>query len=123
MNMSATEIVSQFYRSLEQKDFVTLRACLHDSFSMRGPFHTFNSVTPYIQAIQGLSTIVNRIEVLKMFADGNDVCVLYNLVTNSPAGTAFIAEWFHVTGGKIAAIQVVFDPRPFEFMFDGQKKQ
>ena len=120
--MKPTEVVQQFYQALERKDFNALRACLHDSFSMREPFHTFNSVSPYLQAIQGLSTIVNRIEALKMFADGNDVCVLYNLVTNSPAGTAFIAEWFHVTGGKIAAIQVVFDPRPFEFMFASPKK-
>jgi hypothetical protein len=28
-------------------------------------------------------------------------------------GTSPIAEWHHVTGGKIDRIQVYFDPRPF----------
>jgi hypothetical protein len=27
-----------------------------------------------------------------MFAAGNDVCVLYDMVTNTPAGTAFILD-------------------------------
>jgi hypothetical protein len=38
---------------------------------------------------------------------------LYDLVTNAPFGTAFIAEWHHVTKGKIDRIRVVFDARPF----------
>ena len=52
-----------------------------------------------------------------MFVDGDDVCLLYDMVTNTPAGTAFISEWHQVRGDKIAAIRVVFDPRPFVPMF------
>jgi hypothetical protein len=48
-----------------------------------------------------------------MFVDGDDVCMFYDLVTNSPAGTALVAEWHHVSGGKIDRIRVVFDARPF----------
>ena len=29
------------------------------------------------------------------------------------AGAAPVAEWYHVTGGQITAITVVFDARPF----------
>jgi len=53
----------------------------------------------------------------KVFVDGNDVCSLYDMVTKTPAGTAFIAEWHQVKGDKIAAIRVVFDARPFAAMF------
>ena len=49
--------------------------------------------------------------------DGNDVCMLYDMVTRTPAGTAFVAEWLHVEGGKIASIRTVFDARPFAAMF------
>ena len=38
---------------------------------------------------------------------------LDDLVTHTPAGTAFIAEWHHVKNGKIDRIRVVFDARPF----------
>jgi hypothetical protein len=60
---------------------------------------------------------VQRIDVKKLFVDGDDVCLLYEMVTNTPAGTAFIAEWLHVEGDKIAAIRTVFDARPFAAMF------
>jgi hypothetical protein len=46
-------------------------------------------------------------------ADGDDVCLIYDLVTNTPAGTAPVAEWFRVRDGKIAQIRVFFDARPF----------
>ncbi len=52
-----------------------------------------------------------------MFAEDDDVCVLYDMVTNSPAGTAFIAEWYRAHNGKIGSIRVVFDPRPLEPLF------
>jgi ketosteroid isomerase-like protein len=114
--MSPLEVVQQFYRALERKDFDTFRDCLNEPFSFRGPFDTFNSISSYVQAIQRLSSIVKRVEVHKMFADGNDVCVLYDLVTGSPVETSFISEWFQVKDGKIVSIRVVFDPRPFEFL-------
>ena len=54
-----------------------------------------------------------------MFVDGNDLCVLYNMVTNTPSGTAFIAEWYQVKDGKITYVRAVFDARPFAAMFGG----
>ena len=64
-----------------------------------------------------LHAIVRRIDLKKLFVDGDDVCMLYDLVTNTPAGTSFVAEWYHVRGDKIASIRVVFDARPFAAMF------
>jgi hypothetical protein len=49
----------------------------------------------------------------KIFVDGNDVCLLYDMVTNTPVGTAFIAEWYHVKDNKIGSLRIVFDARPF----------
>ena len=36
---------------------------------------------------------------------------------STPAGTTFIAEWYQVKDGKIAALRVVFDTRPFAALF------
>ena len=72
---------------------------------------------PYLESLRKLHHIIERVNVQKMFADGDDVCLLYDMVTNTPAGTAFIAEWHQVRKGKIRAIRVVFDARPFAAMF------
>ena len=53
----------------------------------------------------------------KTFVDEKDVCVLYDLVTNTPTGTIPCAEWIHADQGKIKSIQVFFDARPFAAMF------
>jgi len=54
----------------------------------------------------------------KTFVDGDDVCLLYDMITSTPAGTAFICEWYHVKGEKIASIRVVFDATPFASMWE-----
>jgi hypothetical protein len=43
---------------------------------------------------------------------------IYDLHTNTPDGTSNIAERAPVTGGKIQAIRVFFDARPFAAMFE-----
>ena len=90
---------------------------LHDDLAFYGPIDTFNQADDYLAASKRLANIIQRIDVKKVFVDGNDVCVLYDMVTNTPAGTAFIAEWYQVSGGKIAALHAVFDARPFAALF------
>jgi len=60
---------------------------------------------------------VKGVKTHKLFVDGADACLLYDMETNTPAGTAFISEWYQVRDGKIASIRVVFDARPFAPMF------
>jgi hypothetical protein len=58
------------------------------------------------------------VEPKKTFVDGDDVGLLYGMVTNTPVGTALICEWYHVRGDKIGSVRVVFDARPFAPMFN-----
>ena len=114
---NAAEIVQSFKQALAKGDVAAARKLLHDNLSFRGPIDAFDKPEPYLEALNKLQPIVQRIDVKKMFVDGNDVCMLYDMVTNSPAGTAFVAEWMHVKGDKIASIRTVFDARPFAAMF------
>ena len=110
-------IVQQFQQALGKGDFTAARHLLHDNLSFRGPIDTFHEPEPYLEALKKLQPITQRIDILKMFADGNDVCVLRDVVTNTPIGTAFICEWYQVKREKIADVRIVFDSRPFAAMF------
>jgi hypothetical protein len=114
---NAAEIVQSFKQALGKGDVAAARKLLHDDLSFRGPIDTFDKPEPYLEALKALHPIVQRIDVKKIFVDGDDVCTLYDMVTNTAAGTAFIAEWMQVKGGKIASICTVFDARPFAAMF------
>jgi len=111
------DIVQKFMGALGKGDFVAARKYLDDHLSFQGPLDTFQKPELYLESLKKLHPIIERVDVKKMFADGDDVCLLYDMVTKTPAGTAFVAEWHHIAGDKIAAIRVVFDARPFAAMF------
>lgn len=113
---NASEIVQRFMQTLGNGDFAAARNLLDDNLSFRGPIDAFEEAEPYIEALRRLHHIIQRVDMKRMFVDGDDVCVLYDMVTTTPAGTAFIAEWYQVKRGKIAAIRTVFDARPFAAM-------
>ena len=113
----AADIVQGFMRAMGTCDFIAARTHPDDHLSFQGPIETFQKADPYLESLKKLHHIIERVEMKKMFVDGDDVCLLYDMVTKTPAGTAFIAEWHHIKGDKIAAIRVVFDARPFAAMF------
>ena len=53
----------------------------------------------------------------KVFVDGDDVCIIYDLKT-VPVPSSRTCEWYHVHGGKIASVCVVFGARAFAAMFE-----
>ena len=116
---SAGEIVQSYQMALGKGDFASARALMRDDMTFQGPFDTFHTADAYLVPLKQLATIIERIDLKKVFVDGDDVCVLYDMVTNTPAGTAFIAEWYQVRGGKIASLRAVFDGRPFAPLFGG----
>jgi ketosteroid isomerase-like protein len=116
---NASEVVENYRAALGTGDFATARKFMQDDMSFQGPFDTFTTADQYLEATRRLASIIQRIDLKKVFVDGDDVCVLYDMVTNTPAGTAFIGEWYHVKGGKIAALRAIFDARPFAAMFGG----
>ena len=111
------DIVQKFMGALGKGDFVAARKYLDDHLSFQGPIDTFQKPEPYLESLKKLHPIIERVDMKKMFVDGDDVCLLYDMVTKTPVGTAFVAEWHHITGDKITAIRVVFDARPFAAMF------
>jgi len=114
---SALEVVESYRAALEGGDFGAARKLMLEDMTFQGPLDTFTTADQFLAVRKELAAIIQRIDVKKTFVDGDDVCVLYEMVTNTPAGTAFIAEWYQVKEGKIAATRAVFDARPFATMF------
>ena len=114
---SPLDVVQAFQKALQSGDRTAARAILADRFSFRGPFDTFDRPEPYLDALDQLRPVIERIEMKKAFAEDDEVCVIYDMVTKTAVGRATIAEWFLVKDGRIAAIQAIFDPRPWAPLF------
>ncbi len=116
---SPLEIVQKYQAATGKGDFATARKLVHDDLAFHGPIDKFNKPEPLFEALKTLMRIVERVEIQKVFVDGNDVCVLYDMVTKT-SGTELIVEWFKVKDGKISNIRVVFDARPFANLHAGR---
>ncbi len=108
---SAGAIVAQYFAAFGSGDTAAARRLLKDDLSFRGPIDTFNNADDLIKSLGALAPLVKGIQQRKVMVDGDDVATFYDMIT--PMGSTPIAEWHHVCDGKIDAIQVYFDPRPF----------
>jgi ketosteroid isomerase-like protein len=113
----ASQVAEDFFAAWTSKDFGRARSLLHDDVSFEGPIDTFRDADSYIASLQQLSGIMTGAETQKVFVDGDDVCVIYDLKT-APVPRSRTCEWYHVRDGKIAAVSVVFDARPYAAMFE-----
>src|SRR5262245_34791840 len=114
----AAHVVERYQRAFGSGDAQTARSLLADDLHFKGPFEEFDSADAYMQSVARLAQIVTGTDVLKVLAEGDDVVTIYDLHTNTPAGTSNVAEWATVKNGKIAEIRVFFDARPFAPMFE-----
>jgi ketosteroid isomerase-like protein len=115
----ARSVVERYHEAWRNHDYEAARALLQDDLSFSGPFDTFDRADDFIEAIKALAPIVEDVHVRRLFADGDDVCLIFDMVT-AGAGTQPIAEWYSVRDGRIASLRVIFDARPFAALREGQ---
>lgn len=103
------EIVIAYIKAMDSRDYGTVRGYLSASVFITGPAgEAFRSPEEFIGMMKQQS---GRYSVKKVFADGSDVCLLYDYIT--PKVTAFFCSWYQVKDDRIISIQTIFDPRLF----------
>jgi hypothetical protein len=98
-----------YIRALDAQHYEAALERLHERVRIRGPAgETYGKPLDFIEMLRKYR---GKYDVKKIFVDGNDVCVLYDLKTTGP--TVFMSSWYQVKGGKIVSIHTVFDPGAF----------
>jgi hypothetical protein len=109
MASNAREVVMSYISAMDERDYAAVRPYLGDSVFIKGPGgEAFRSPDEFLKMMQQQR---GRYDIRKVFVDGDDVCLLYNFVTDQ--ATVFFCSWYQVKGGKIASIETIFDPRAF----------
>ena len=70
----------------------------------------------YIQLLVKFLQFHKKWQMLKQFENSNDVCSIYDLIMDKPAGgslSVVIADWIRVVDGRIAEQKIYYDPREF----------
>lgn len=93
--------------ALNREDFAQARKLMHEDFLFLGVLGSRHGADAYFRDMEHMRI---RYAVKKVFAEGQDVCLLYDVTLSGKA--IFGCAWYQVEGGKIRSLQVVFDPRP-----------
>ena|ERR1700712_4332318 len=114
--LSAKQTVLPFLQALNDEDFDTARSFVSDNMTFEGVLGSRDNADAYFSDMRKMKF---KYELIKVFAESNDVCILYN-VKMSGDMKVFTCGWYTVDHGRIAAIRVLFDPRP---VLEQTKKQ
>ncbi len=98
-----------YIAAMDKRDYPAAKNCLQESVFIKGPAgEAFRSPDEFLKMMEKQR---GRYDIKKVFVDGDDVCLLYDFITDRV--TAFFCSWYQVKDGKIASIQTIFDPRVF----------
>ena len=115
--MTAQQIIQKYLDNFfsAETDFVEMRNFLTDDFSFSGPLMEASSADEYIGMLKAMGIGNIKADMLNTLSNEEQVAVLYELIT--PVGNQPTVEWFWIREGKIKAIRLLNDPRPFLELF------
>lgn len=100
-------VVMDFINALNSENFDVARKQLADDMSFKGVMGERNGADIYIEDMKKMKF---KYDIKKIFADGNDISVWYNI--NMGKKTILSAGWYKIENELIKSFQVIFDPRP-----------
>jgi predicted ester cyclase len=103
----AREVVLAYIKALNDEDFEAARKLVNDDLTFDGVLGKRSGADVYFKDMEKMKF---KYKVQKVFSDGNDVCLFYDVDMGS--ASALTSGWYHLKYGKISSLKVIFDPRP-----------
>jgi hypothetical protein len=93
---------------------------LGEDFTTRAPVGSYDSKDAYLTGLTRFRGFVTGVDLISELYGDAEAMLLYDVHTNTPAGTLRTAEYFTLRGGKIASTLLVFDATEWKAMLARQ---
>ncbi len=100
--------------AVAKQQYDKVEALLAPNVHFKGPAMTRTSAQELVGALKRLAAIHLRNDVRRIFVDGDDVCVIYDFVTDTAAGALPAIEWLNFEGSRIRSINLYYDRQPWQ---------
>ena len=114
MTNDPKEIALAYIEACGRKHFDAVAPLLAPDLKFDGPGAKLTGAAPYLAVLRRIGAVWVQSNVRKVFTDGPEVCVIYDFVTDTPAGSVPIVEWLRIEGGRIASVTLFFDRVTFK---------
>ncbi len=104
---NAKQLILSYIDALNRQDFQMARRYVADDLSFDGALGSRQGADDYFEDMKRMRL---RYDIKKVFASGDDVCVLYDVTLSEVL--LFTCGWYRIEAGKIRSLKVIFDPRP-----------
>jgi ketosteroid isomerase-like protein len=84
---------------------------LQDDVTFVGPMGATQGAQDYVDGIERMGSMVSSARQTKLVVEGDDVCIMYDLVTDRDGAVPAVG-WYHFRDGKIDSVHAYFDPSP-----------
>ncbi|WGL60303.1 hypothetical protein QEJ31_01635 [Pigmentibacter sp. JX0631] len=111
MRKSNIELAKQYYAWIVEKNINNLSELLDEEIEFVGPMSSIKKKENVLRAIEGYSQIVQNIEILESFANGEKVLLTYLLTFQNKTSRA--AVQLNFKNHLIEKLELYYDPTPF----------
>ena len=117
---AAERLVDAYLDAIAAHDTDAVRALISaPGFRYESPIARFDDTDAFVQFVAMSTGILQRIERRHRFVDGDDICHWLVFVTQLSERIATPAvQWAQVRDGRIASIELMFDPYRYRLLFD-----
>jgi uncharacterized protein YndB with AHSA1/START domain len=100
-----------YFEALARKDRAAIRAMLVDDGSFIGPLQSFTDADAFMNEADVFMRLTEKVEIKKVLADGDDVCIFWDYTTIVPSIPAIpVAAWLTIEADKIKYFHLHFNP-------------
>ena len=114
MSTDRKTVTLGYLEAVGQQQYDKVAGFLAPDLRFRGPAMTRTSAGEFLAALKRLAAIHVRNDVKRVFVEGDQVCVIYDFVTDTEAGALPAVEWLRFDGGRISAIDLYYDRLPWQ---------
>lgn len=111
-SMSTQAIVDAYTAAVSEGDFDRLGEVVHVDASFGGTVSSeAEGVEAFVQGFRNLRPITVRTDVRTVVVDDDRAAVMYDLVTDTSAGSVLCSEFLTIDDGRIRSSSLIFDWR------------
>ena len=111
MPASVSEIARNYNKAFGEGDFERVKSLLHPDVVFGGAAKETHGSAEYLVGLRRLAPAILRNEVRTILVDGNQAFILYDFVTDTPAGAVLSGELLTIDDGLIRSITLLYDMR------------